>query len=329
MTTKKKLFIISGAFLAFVLILLLLSNNKSVPEPAFPQPSFQPYFIDAPQPEIGFGDLAKPQEKTLVVYELPAANQENLTNFFTPIINDLNLSLDASAETDHFTWNNEDDYLMANKITGQFVLKIQPQILTKGIDVNETDALTIAKNWLTKYGLIDPETESQTSYLAAGEELQPTPTKTPGVYYQFYFLPNLKDYPVFPANYEPGPVSVIVTNQGNVFYVNYQLPPFFYTQYLKQPKAVTGKDYKILTAVQVEAAIKNNQAVIVSSQLESGEWQTSTATVKQVNYQQSVLGYSTEPQGTLIVPVFQLRGAAKLDSGETVTVTAYLPALAE
>lgn len=329
MFTKKKLFIIAAAFLGFILVLVLISSNKSGEEPAPLQPSFQPYFIDAPQPEIGFGDLTKPQEKTLIVYELPTANQENLTSFFTPIINDLNLSLDASAETDHFTWNNEDDYLMANKITGQFVLKIQPQILTKGIDVNETDALTVAKNWLVKYGLINPETESQTSYLAAGEELQPTPIKTPGAYYQFYFLPKLKDYPVFPANYEPGPISIIITNQGEVFYVNYQLPPLFYTQYLKQPKAVTGKDYKILTAAQVEAAIKNNQAVIVSSQLESGEWQTSTATVKQVNYQQSVLGYSVEPQGTLIVPVFRLQGTAGLEDGTKTQVTAYLPALAE
>ena len=308
MTTKKKLFIISGIFLGFVLILLLVSSNKSGQKPSLPQPNFQPYFIDAPRPEVSFQDLAKPQEKTLAAYQLPPANQENLTSFFTPIIDDLKLNLDTSAETDYFTWNNEDDYLMATKITGQFVLKIQPQVLTKGIDVNETDALTVAKNWLTKYQLIDPGTDYRVSYLEAGDELRPTPTKPPGSYYQFYFLPKINGYPLFPANYELGPVSVIVTNQGEMFYVNHQLPPLFYSQYLKQPKTVTGKDYKLKTAAQVEEAIKNNQAVIVSSQLESGEWQTSTAKVKQVNYQQSVLGYLAEPQNNLITPVFQLQG---------------------
>ncbi|MBU2052207.1 hypothetical protein KKH13_03330 [Patescibacteria group bacterium] len=332
MITKKKLFIVSGAFLGFVLILFLISltsTNKSDQKPAQSQPSFQPFFIDTPQPEISFQDLAKPQEKTLAAYQLPPANQENLTSFFTPIIDDLKLKLDTSVETDYFTWNNENGYLMVNKNTGQFVLKIQPPTPRGGIDINETDALTVAKNWLVKYQLMDPETEYLVSYLEPGDELQPTPTKTPGNFYQFHFLPRLNNYPLFPGNYEPGPVSVIITNQGEVFYINYQLPPLFYAQYLKQPQSVTGKDYKLKTTVQIDTAINNNQAVIISSQLESGEWQTSTAKVKQVNYQKSVLGYSAEPQNNLIIPVLQLRGTALLDDGETTQITAYLPALAE
>ena len=92
---------------------------------------------------------------------------------------------------------------------------------------------------------------------------------------------------------------------------------------------MTGKDYKLKTAAQVEETIKNNQAVIVSSQLESGKWQTSTAKIKQVNYRKSVLGYSAEPQNSLIVPVLQLQGTATLDDGTTTQITAYLPALAE
>ncbi len=329
MITKKKLFIVSGIFLGFILILLLVSSNKTDQEPSLSQANFQPYFIDAPQPEIGFQKLTQELEKTITAYQLPSSSQENLTGFFTPIIDDLKLTLDTSAETDYFTWNNEDAYLMANKTTGQFVVKIQPRVLTKGIDVNETDAQTVAKNWLIKYQLIDPGIDYRMSYLEAGDELRPTSTKTPGGFYQFYFLPKLDHYPLFANNSDLGPISVIVTNQGEVFYVNYQLPVLFYGQYLKQPKAAAGKDYKLKTAAQVEAAIKNNQAVIVSSQLESGEWQTSTAKIKQVSYQKSVLGYSAEPQNNLIAPVFQFQGTAVLDDGTTTQVTAYLPALAE
>ena len=100
MTTKKKLFIVSGIFLVFILILILFSGKKSEPEQSPPPFNFQPYFVEAPQPEIGFQDLTKPQEKTLAAYQLPPANQENLTSFFTPIIDDLKLNLDTKAETD-------------------------------------------------------------------------------------------------------------------------------------------------------------------------------------------------------------------------------------
>lgn len=331
MLTKKKIVIIAGLFLVLVLILVFFGKRTPQLQSTLPQPSFPAYFPVQPQPEISFGDLNKVKQKQLAVYQLPKTDRQILIDFFNPIASDLQVKItNESTNPDYLSWGNPEKQLSVKLTTGQFTLKISPQLPNRGLSINEADALIIARNWLNKYKLIDPQTQADVSYLTSdGSELSPTTIKSEGVFFQFNFRPGLDTYPFFPNNLRDGPISVTVTNMGEIFYINYQLPVLFYAQWLINPKFLSSNNFPIKTTEQINQAITQNQAIIVFSQTENGQAQTSTAKITQVNYKTTVLGYQSQPHNNLIIPIFQLTGTGILEDGTVVTVTAYLPAMAE
>lgn len=338
----KKLLIIFLLIFVLLTVVAVLINRPS-PSPktgSYPRPSYQPFFTQTTQPEIDFKELSKQDlpANTAEVITIPNYTKEQIVVFFQPIIKAYQLSAvtDESEAQEYLVWTNQTDSLQVNAATAQFSFK-HSQVPSNSTNyINEVDALNLAKNWLNQYKLIPEGTSYQTTYLkSTGYELEPISETGPGVYFEFNFFPKLAQFPIWPT-YEQSlsPVSIIVTNQGEIFYVSYQLPAIFYSQFIQSNQDLnrlqTSKQL-LKTPPQINQAINSNQATITLSETAPGVPQSSISSLQKVNYSQPILGYQfvTLNQLNQFLPVFQLQGTATLDSGETVNVIAYLPALAK
>lgn len=334
---KKRLIILGlfiFSFLLFVIIRSVSSPRLNKKAGSVPQPSFKPFFSEPQQPTTSFKDLfssTTSQPKTVPVAQVNAPSKDSLQNFFQPIANDLKLGTSATiTPSSELQWINGSDYLKVNQQSGQFNLKIHSQNPNTQNPINEIDAVSIAKNWLEKYQLIAPETPYKTSYLESSDnELQPVNEFTPGVYFQFNFSPTINKFPIFSSYQNPSPIIVVVTNQGEIFYISYQLPAIFYHDYLNGPSSLSSAQIPIKSPQEVGEEIKKGLAVITAIATSSGQSLSTDSQIKTVDYQSINLGFKFESAQSSFLPIFQLLGTGTLEDSTTVQVTAYLSAIAD
>ena len=304
----------------FVIIALLIipfnrSNKKTAETPSS-------------APETTFDQLSLNQMVQKVdVYQISSPTQDQLGNLFNPIAQEFNFpnapqKIDINKIPSLF-WNNSPNFLTVNLLSGSFTLDLHPQISASLSNLAEIDAVNIAKNWLLKNKLITENAQFQAL---------PIEDKIGDLYkgplaqdWQIFFYPTLDNLPIFTPNSIDAPISVIITSQGNLYSVYYRLPSILFTD----SNSVKTVGHPILSSDQIQQAIKNKQPTITRITFTNGRFASSTTNLKAVNYNKIVLGYANEATNGQLPPLFQLTGSAQLDSGETVTVTAYLPALAE
>lgn len=331
--SKKRL----GLALIIILIITLLFLISK------PLPTTDQQFGTLPQPSItSFSELLKPLESTskapslpadkttVVVYQLPTPSGFELQDFLNPIATEFNFTQPAEETTfnsaPHLLWSLGPNYLALNLQTGQFYLKLKPQLSSDSTNIIESDAFQIAKRWLTNHQLLHPDSSYKTTYLKNyGSQFELTPDANSADIYQFHFFPAINNFPIFSTQLQDSPITVAVTNQGDIIEIDYQLPPLFYSDYLKNNPLQTST-YPLKDQSQLSQEITQGLPVIASSQLSLGKYPASTTNIKKVSYDQIVLGYQADPNQNLLLPVFQLKGTATLEDGQTTQVTAYLPA---
>lgn len=279
-------------------------------------------------PETTFDQLSlNRMVKKIDVYQISSPSQNQIDHLFNPIVQEFNFSkapekIDINQVPNLF-WNNAPNFLTVNLQSGAFTLDFHPRSMAAGSKLAEIDAANIAKNWLIKYQLIAENTQFQAAPIEdkIGDSYQDSSRPN----WQIYFYPTLNDLPIFTPNSVDAPISVIVTSQGNLYSVYYRLPPVLFTK----AQIVKTANRSILSNDQVQQAIKDKKPTITRIAFPNGRFASSNTNLKIVNYNKIVLGYSNEITNSQLLPIFQLTGTAQLDSGEIVTVTAYLPALAE
>jgi len=143
--------------------------------------------------------------------------------------------------------------------------------------------------------------------------------------YLFSFAPTLNNLPIFTTDSLDEPVSVTINQSGNIMTLYYRLPALFFTQ---DPRPASSQK-PVLSLKQINQQIADKKPVITQVNFSDGRFAPSTANLNNLTYQKITLGYSNDFSLGYFLPVFQLKGAAKLDGGENVEVTSYLPALAE
>lgn len=314
----------------FVIIVLLIIPFKKKSQP--PPENLSDIHLEALNPSLKptatFDQIAlKQPEKQIVVYQIPAPSQDQLTNLFNPIAREFNFSNSPENininKTPSLFWNNAPNFLTVNLQSSSFTLDYHPQSASSSAKLAEIDAINIAKNWLLKYQLIFEDAKSESS--AIEDKLGDSYPEGAAPNYQIYFYPTLNNLPIFTPNSIDAPISVIITPQGNIYSVYYRLPAILFTNL----QSLKTSNHSILSSAQINQAIKDKNPIITRLTFSDGKFAPSTSNLKTVNYTQITLGYSNEITNNQILPIFQLTGTGTLDNGATVTVTAYLPALAD
>lgn len=333
MTKKKLLFI----FLAGFLLLLLIipkprKKSVSIPNQSFPLPSIQPFSISLPINSMA-ENLQYNKLKTAVVYQTTTPAADELISFFSKLRQDFNLANDPTTTSinsvSHFVWIGQSGYLDVNSHTGQFNFKPATVGKTTTI-INRIQALDIAKNFLLKYRFLSSFDKYEIFYLkSSGYQLQSVAESANPDIFRFYFYPEINQLPTYSINYEPSPIMIDIDNSGDIFQINYQLPVLTMMQLSASQHTLKTTTHSIKSETQIASEIKNNQPIITSVQISSGTYAASTAVFKNINYQQIALGYQFDSGLNQLTPVFRLQGTGTIEDGTNMTVTAYLPALAE
>lgn len=331
--SKKRLVL---ALIILLIITLLFFISK-------PPPTTDQQFGTLPQPSItSFSEFLKPLESTsdapslpadkttIAVYQLPTPSNFELQDFLNPIATEFNFTQPAEEttfnSTPHLLWNIGPNYLALNLQTGQFYLKLKPQLSSGSTNIIESDAFQIANRWLINHQLLPSNSSYKATYLKAYDsQFELTPDAGAADIYQFHFFPTINNLPIFSTQLQDSPVTVAVTNQGNIIEIDYQLPTLFYSDYLKN-NSLQASTYPLKTQAQLSQEITQGLPIIASSQLSPGKYPASTTNIKKASYEQITLGYQADPNQNLLLPVFQLKGTAVLEDGITTQITAYLPA---
>lgn len=334
MLKKKKLVLIAAAIiLTLTLILLILPKTQTPSSVALPQSSIKPYYTAASSPAVNFNQLSSfLPAKALPIFIVPMPDQNQLIRFFQPIADGLKLQVNPKTiiinSVSFLSWADPNSYLNVNLETGQFSLKLGLSSAVKTADINEIDALNVARTWLEKSNLISSESSSVTSYLdKKGQELSPQASPSPGSYFQFDFTPKFNNQPVFSTlEHSFSPVTIIVSNQGQIFYVNFQLPVLSLDS-----DSLNSQVIKLKTLAQINQEVAANKPIITLAESQPGIYQAGLGQPKNINYQQIIPGYQfvRRENQNLFLPILQLKGTADLDNKQQVYLTAFLPLIQE
>lgn len=328
--TRKKLVIAITLGVLIIILLLLPSKTPKTTEPLPPQiniPAFNPNVNPTAEADLP----PETQPKTVAVFEPVKWDRSQFMEFFDPIATDLKFSgLPEDITIDkipHLFWQNSPSFLTVNLTTGGFNLDLHfPDLAASSDQVPETDALLFTQNWLSQYNLTTADTQHQTRYFTnVNNELVPTSDPSLAQVYLFSFTPAINNLPIFTTDSFDAPITVTVDKYGNIVSIYYRLPTLFFAQ----KQEVASQQKPVLTLKQINQAIADKQPVITAVNFSDGNFAPSTANLNHLSYNQITLGYSNDFSLGYFLPVFQLTGTATLDGGESVIVTAYLPALAE
>lgn len=333
---KKYLFILFILVILSLIIFLLAKKPKpSSPAPTAATPSYQPFYSSLPKTVTAPSPANLDQAQKIAVYTFPPLTIEIVQQFFAPIVTNLGFSAPPTQTTmnssPRLIWTNQSAYFDVDLKTGQFHAKPLTKTFFGDSTVTESQALDLAKNWLQQYKLLDTAANYEVAYLQnSGYELEESPTDFRDPFaYRFYFSPEINRFPIFTASLAKSTVVIDIARQGYIFQINYQLPTLFYSSYLTSPNQLKSQEYSIKNSQQITESVNANQATIVSAKTTAGNFAPSNRPIIKANYQQTKLGYQSNPVNDQFIPVFQLTGTAALDDGSTVNITAYLPALAD
>jgi len=338
---KKQLLIIFIILILSIAIFALINRPQTSspsPSPFSPPvsttPSYQPFYSTQPATNTPpQSEINLPQQVN--IYTSPAVTIESVKQFFAPIVINLNFTDPPNQTTinssPHLIWTNQSAYFDVNLTTSQFSTKPLAKTFFGDSTVTESQALNLAKNWLLQFQLIQPTTSSETTYLHnSGFELEESSNNYQGAYaYRFYFFPEINQLPIFTASTLKAPIVVDVASKGYIFQINYQLPTLLYSSYLNSPEQLKSQKNNILSSQEIAQAINNNQATIVSSKTDNGNFAPSVLSITKVNYQLTKLGYQSNLVNNQLIPIFQLTGQGLVSNNSYVNVTAYLPALTQ
>lgn len=333
---KKRLFILIGLIILSLLIFIFPKKPQTPsPAPKTANSPYQPFYSSAPKTIAppSSPNLDLPQK--IAVYTFSPLTNEAVKQFFAPLAANLGFTDPPTPTTlnssPHLLWTNQSAYLDVDLQTGQFHAKPLTKTFFSASSFTQSQALEFAKSWLLQNRLLDTVANPETTYLQnSGYELEETSTIPPDPFaYRFYFSPTINSLPFFTGSAAKSPIIIDIARQGYIFQINYQLPAPFYSSYLTSPNQIQSQQQTIKNSQQITAAINTHQAIIVSSKTLEGNFAPSNQPITQVYYQQTTLGYQTNPVNNQFIPIFQLTGAGTLDNGSTVNITAYLPALVD
>lgn len=327
--TRKKLVLAIILGLLIVILVMLPGAKKKTAEPN-PNEQIKIPALNQdinPQPSVAIKTLL--QIKQVRVFEPLKFSRDQIADFFDPIADELNFPNNPQTinidQIPHLYWENSPNSFAVDLITGSFSLDLKKDAASSS-KVSETDALLFAKNWLINHRMISNETIYETSYFQdINYELSVTDNPDQADVYTFYFFPTINNLPIFITDSFDPPISVTVNKFGKITSISYRLPALFFAN---KPELKQSQK-QILSTKQIEEKINNKQAVIFSVTDTDGTFISSTENLNNLTYQKIELGYSNDFSLGYFLPMFQLTGIATLDTGETVTVTAYLPALAD
>jgi len=333
-TSKKRLIIILGLIFFIVIILSIFSKPAPLPDQpseAFPQPSFSPYSKTF-KPQKSTLKTATPSlDKTVSVYQLPSSSNIDFQSHINPIASQLDFVNPPEQRTydsiPHLLWAADSNYLNLNLNTGQFYLRYTPPTPPTTPDLNESEALQIAQQFLTQHRLIADNTPHKTKYLQINDyEIDSVQNSIDADFYEFHFYPTLNTLPIYSTSNNDSPIIITITKKGQIFELDYQIPVTFYFTYLTNPDSLTTSTHTIKNQQQLNQAINQNLPVIIKSELEPDIPADPSVSPKTITYHQITLGYQASPNQNQLLPIFQLQGTAILDDGTTTQITAYLPA---
>ena len=332
--SKKRLIIVLGAiFLITILLSIFSQSPPSLDQSSetLPQPQFSPYSKTFQPQKSTLKTTSSTPDKTVSVYKLPSFSNIDLQSRISPIANHLDLTNPPETRTynsiPHLLWSTGSNYLNLNLNTGQFYLRYTPLVPPITPDLNESDTLQIAQQFLTQHNLINKDTPHKTKYLQTGNyEIDPAQNPDDADFYEFHFYPTLNTLPIYSTSINDSPVIITITKKGQIFELNYQIPVTFYSTYLTNPNSLTTSTHTIKTQQQINQAISQNLPTIVKSELEPDIPADPSINLKTITYNQITLGYQASPNQNLLIPVFQLQGTAELEDNNIVQITAYLSA---
>jgi len=331
MLIKKKLVFITAVVILLISLLFFALPEKQ-PSGSLSQPDLKPYFSKLASPSVSFTQLnSMLPEKKLPVFNVPDPDQNQLADFFQPMAQNLKLPQNPKSKTINsvpfLSWASTDGYLNVNLQTGQFSLKISHPS-NKTAYINEIDALNLARNWLEQFNLINQESAVTIGYLShGGQELMPQVSPSLGAYFQFNFTPEFNDQPVFSTiEHSFSPITIMITNQGQIFYVNYQLPVL-----ALESAGLNSQPVKLKKLSQINQEISANKPVITLAESQPGISQSTLGQPDNITYQQFIPGYQFVrlQNQNLFLPILQLKGTATLDNKLQVDLTAFLSLMQE
>jgi len=330
--SHKKIFLIIAVLIIILTALAtFIKKDASLPKSTDNQNliSITP-FIPGLNPQQSFSDLTQNQEKAQIILLSPLSSQD-IMHLLNNIILEYNFSQPPTEQLINskpfLYWRSTHSYLNVNQQTGQFELKLtNSDNFTTPPFIAEIDALHIAQNWLLKHQLISENTTHKASYyIVKGYEFEPTDEVSQAQIFQFSFSPIINDLPIFNPDSNSHPIIIEITNKGNVLRVNYQALPS-----LMKNGVNNAVNVKIKSLNQIKKEIDQKQPIITHVGNHPYQSHSINPTeINQVSYNKIILGYQLSTDQSQLIPIFQLNGTAKTNNDESISVTAYLPAIAE
>jgi hypothetical protein len=325
---KKIVLVILAVVTLVFLALVVPQKNKN--ENKAGQVAF-PAFESNLQPDQDFADLSDLQLESAaeLIIQLPMISLKETIDFFSNLATDYNLVLndqiESAAANKKIYWTSNLGYLEVYQPTGQFEFKLFLNQKKQSVPaIAEVDAANLAREWLKKYQFIPENTSFQTLFFKKeGYELKQVENKNEVEIFRFIFFPTIHQLPLFFPETDETPLIVEVTASGEIFRVFHQAFPYLMKDgYRQTTKAKLKSSLKIQQEISQKLPTITRLNSEINQPLKSHQ-------IKKVFYKKIDLGYRLSTDETQLIPVFQLTGTAKTDIDESVTVTAYLPALAE
>lgn len=330
---KYKIFIV----LAATIPILGFFFWRQLGPPRVPPPN--PIFGPLPQPETQFSIQVKPGityrfsfSKTLFaqfpdqlsVYKIKKLSKEEILDKYSGFATELGFSIDQTTQTrgglTFYIWEEPDKFLKVNSQTGQFVFQGKTALSSGPITPPEAEEL--AKQKLIDWDLLQLDTKTSINYFVlAGMQFKPVTNPNLADVYQITFSSSVDTYPLIGFGPAQDLASVKVGKDGQILTIDY-----FYHQFERENVGT----YPLKSSETVLSQVQQGQGEIFSLKTKAGvetnltpENQIKTIDLTSVD----LAYYETVEKQEYLQPIYLFLGEAKLEKGQALEVSLYLPAI--